>query len=97
MDPEALASELKERIRGNASRIMRERGTYLAQLAREAGVPRSCLYERLRPGPHLSLRGLAEVAAVLDVDAQQLLEPLPAVRPPLVDGRRVDKSTKSGV
>jgi hypothetical protein len=90
---------LKERVRWNASRFMEARGTYPSKLARDRDIPLSKVIQWLRTGQGMTLRGLAGLAEALEVDPQALLEPLPAVLPPKVDGRRrsVKKDTDGGV
>ncbi len=90
---------LKDRVRWNASQIMRGLRTYPAKLARDRGIPLSKIIQWLRPSQGMSLKGLAALADALRVDPWDLLEPLPDVLPPLVDGRRrsVKKSTNRGV
>jgi hypothetical protein len=92
--------ELKTRVRWNSSQIMQGLRTYPAKLSRDRDIPISKIIQWLRPGQGMTLKGLAELADVLGVDPWYLLEPLPDVLPPLVDGRRrktVKKSSNGGV
>ena len=93
------ARALKNRVRWNASRRMEELETYPSKLARDRGIPLSKVIQWLRPGQGMTLKGLAALAEALEVDPHVLLEPLPGVLPPRVDGRRrsVKKSAKGGV
>lgn len=82
------ARELRERISENAHRVMRSRGTYPAELARDRGLADHRLRQWLRPDTGCSLAAVLHLAEALEVDPVELFRPLAPVRRGLVDGRK---------
>lgn len=82
VDPKLLGDEALARIRHRLAARIDEMGISVAKLARRSGVSSRTIHRLLsEPDRDVYVRTIAALSAVLLIDVQALLEPLPEAEP----------------